>query len=744
MDTRDAIERDDSKLTFQLGGDNPRFQAIKVSLGSLEFPITQWTVEEDWNRIYFSEGYRFDPESSYLRIYEAADSQAANEFVVQLPIALNEIVSVCESVGSICVKCRHNHGLFVEGNRCILPIVDWGQSELLCGSMGRVSLSSLAAAGTLEYVSETEFRIPALECDMGLHNGFVYVPTIPSPQSLCDLLSFVLTHTSTLARYEVAYDARANRATLQATTFPNDSDELEVRLYGSALATLLGYTSACHSRRFKKSRLDNFRSVPNYDFFGNHDDRPPLQLKSDPFGGWMYVELDVGWYTPSQRPMCTGQPLRFTNELELALNRCFFPTPERIPQGMATAHFLMFTDPSGDLHNCPVYPGRYTPETLCAVLETEMTRLSTLPRTYFTVEYDRSKERFSFMCEVREASGMVRPANFGLNFNHPAQFDPARIGFPNIALYGCDSYVSPTRVAFPKKMSPLSNPLNFYRVNEIGHQKRLRIQSSPGSQMTGLIVGYDIGYHILKLRTYVGQLPFSHGLSEGDVVQITAASPSDLFRFNDGEWKIENHRRCPLEVSCGRSGVVVPISVYGECGEPMPGVEQVELHIRVRPTPALVDYINLVVAVNVEVQPLNLCFGLPKSLSNVSMGFPTGATQWGFDGMASAGKWRIPPLEAPCIHSLDHPDYVLIYFDEGNKQTGLQHQFGNNTTTPFCKLVLYPMFREERMLPRDTTLLSGELFTKFTIRFSNPDGTPYHFHGAEFSFSLNFIKVQEG
>lgn len=745
MDTRDAIERKDSRMTFCLGGDNPRFQALKVSLGSLEFPITQWTVEEDWNRIYFSEGFCIVPETSFFRVCESTDNDGHNEFVMQLPPTLNEIVSICETRRGIRVKCRHNHGLFVGGGRCLLDSVDWGEAEILCSSIGRVSLSSIAAAGQLEYVNETEFLLPTARCDTSSQGGFVYIPTVPSPQSLCHLISSVLTRIQSLARYELTYDARNNKATLQATLFPENSKELEVRLYGSELASILGYTSAIHERRFKRTlRPTDFQSTQSFDFFADRDDKPPLKLASDPFAGWTHVELDLGWYTPSQRPMCTGQPLRFTNELELALNRSFFPTPERIPQGMATAHFLMFTDPSGELHNCPIYAGRYTPESLCAVLEAGMTRLSNVPRTYFTVEYDRVEERFTFVCEVKDEKGAVRPAAFGLVFNHPAQFDPSRIGFPGVALYGCDSYTSPTRVVFPMKTAGLRDASNFYRVSEIGHQKRLRIQSSPGSQLTGLIVDYESTRHILKLRTFAGQLPFAHGLTPGSVVQITGASSvTELFRFQNGEWKLDNYRSCPIAPSCGRSAVVVQTEQVGRCGEPMPGLEPIELHVRVRPTPEIVDMIGTTVTINVEVQPFNLCFGLAKSFSNVSMGFPSGATQWGMDGIGISGKWRIPPYDAPALHSLDHPDYVLIYFEEGNRQTGLQHQFGTTTTTPFCKLVLYPMFREERMLPRDTTLLSGESFAKFTIRFSNPDGTPYHFHGAEFSFSLNFIKVQE-
>ena len=175
----------------------------------------------------------------------------------------------------------------------------------------------------------------------------------------------------------------------------------------------------------------------------------------------------------------------------------------------------------------------------------------------------------------------------------------------------------------------------------------------------------------------------------------------------------------------------------------IPGSDQIELWLRVRPTPELVGCINRVVTIHAEVHPFNLCFDLPNSIAASQLGYNKGATQLGLDGATLSGPHHLPPFDAPCAHSLDHPDYVLIYLNEGKKSTGLQHQYGNNTTSPFAKLVLYPMVREERMLPRDTTLLSGEALSTFTMRITNPDGSPYHFHGVNFSFSLNFIKLQE-
>ena len=59
----------------------------------------------------------------------------------------------------------------------------------------------------------------------------------------------------------------------------------------------------------------------------------------------------------------------------------------------------------------------------------------------------------------------------------------------------------------------------------------------------------------------------------------------------------------------------------------------------------------------------------------------------------------------------------------------------------FAKIVLYPLAREVGMMPKEASLAGGSNLTKFTVRFLNPDYTPYHFHGAEFSFGLTLIDV---
>ena len=56
--TRDAVERDDSKMVFEMPSNRVRDSALKVALGSVEFPMVQRTIEPEWGRLYLNEGLR--------------------------------------------------------------------------------------------------------------------------------------------------------------------------------------------------------------------------------------------------------------------------------------------------------------------------------------------------------------------------------------------------------------------------------------------------------------------------------------------------------------------------------------------------------------------------------------------------------------------------------------------------------------------------------------------------------------
>ena len=390
---------------------------------------------------------------------------------------------------------------------------------MICSVLGRVSLTALFSMGLLHYVSENSFRIPEIDCD-SVQAGFVHVPTYPSPSHLCETVSYALAHLETRARYEMKYDVTHNKATLCASDYPVDVSRLELRLYGSELTRLLGYTSPVHDKIFVRPRAQSHRSGDhNFDTglidTGSH---PPLQLPSDAFAGWHYVQLPLGWYAPTHRPMCTGAPLRLQNEAQFALNRLNFQRPEKIMVGSPSGCVILFSDPSGTHHVCHIYHGQYTAEALAACLETEMTRLASrsLPGT-LTVEYLDC--RFTFACEVRDQrTRVVRARSVWALHAPPNSIDPQRLGFDG-SLHGRDSYVL-NIVQLPSMRSQLLRPpTNIYSVTEVGHQKRLCIAPQPPPAARRVDHGVQCQHiHPLHAGLRVA-IPLRAWAHPGDVIQ---------------------------------------------------------------------------------------------------------------------------------------------------------------------------------------------------------------------------------
>ena len=369
------------------------------------------------------------------------------------------------------------------------------------------------------------------------------------------------------------------------------------------------------------------------------------------------------------------------------------------------------------------------------------------PGVSFDVAY--FDDRFVISCEVQTPYGM-KPAVFSLLFNHPLQFDPEKIGFSALTYSGATSYASTSlchipnfdsRKAWDAPESLWRSPSNVYRVSELGAEQRFRFHAIAAPNMTCIILSYDASNSVLTLRTHVGILPFAHGLQLDDIVNISTARPGDALVPTEEGWTEQSIEPCPLEDAFGRQAIVCENVEFGS--DP---VTACTLSLRVRPTPQLTECVGMSVSVLRTLQPFNICTDvLPKSLTSEHTGLDIGATQYGTHGSVKSPTMmrQLPPFDAPKVHNLDPPSYVLIYLDEGKRGTLLQHAYGNSTTTPLAKMVLTPLFRDERMLPRDTTILSGESLTRFTIRFTNPNGSEYNFKGAHISLSLNLIKTDD-
>lgn len=746
--TRDAVERDDSRLVFEMPLHRLRTPAMKVALGSVEFPMVQWTVEDDWSRLYLNEGIRLPPGGNALEVtVRGADrTDPERPTVLGVPARLNRVAAVRRSSGAVVFECAAPHHLWASDARaCLVPLLAAHGCDvrIVSSATGDVSLVTAHEDGHLRRVSDVAF---AIACDqvhaaVGTVVGdeqptFVYVSAIPSPACLCKLLTLAARGAQLhSARGERGGGAEAVAQVGQELSFEYDAaaDHVAVttrlargslvRILPTPLAQLLGVTTT-------SIRIQADGEV----------------LPCGPTNLWDYARVPSGFYAPCHRPMCTGQPMRFGTEMEAAINRLYFPLPAsndaRLQASPSTPHALVFVDPLGATHMCPIPVGRYSPHQLSTHLEAEMSRVSGRGVS-FSVSFEA--DRFAFVCERQRADGRVVPAPFSLLFNHPLSIEAARLGFPALPCVGSASYTSAEAVHVPRSDLGLGDEPRHWstlvRVGEIGSQKRFRVHAVSPPVMTAVVCEGAGGRYVL--RTHVNRYPYAHGYQAGDVVRLFAcdAAVHVLEPVNAAatEWS-EREYAASAPPPHETTAVVVSALPDNPCALVlyMPPVVDVGTCINVAtPTP----------------DPFNLCFSASraKGLDAYMLGFPERSVQWGIDGSvrggggsgASAAAVWLPPFDAPYSHALDHPDYVLITLNESSSAS-LEHSYNGESRSVFCKLSLYPLFREERMLPRDA-MLQRSTFSRFEIAFWNPDmKRPYRFHGAEFSFSLNFVSATPG
>lgn len=694
--TRDAVEVDGASYTFEMPLGRLREDAMKVALASCEFPMVQWTVEEEWCRLWLNEGVRLSARNNYLdvRLSLRVTSDKLGTYRLRLPPRLNAIKKVCRSGARHRVECHEEHGL---------ASVTGGLVVVLVGGAG----GDLRVASSEIVIEDARTVSIAYEGDASKVAGatHVYVPTVASHPQLCTMLTAAANATLPNGfKMAFRYDRRDD--TVRATcTVPRLDAQLHV--LSTPLATLCGLST-----------------VPMR--FAEHTQVLPCESTSL----WDYVELPTGFYSPSHRPMCVGPPHRLGPEMEAAVNRFYFPIGGgSTANGADGAHILVFGDPDGHILTCNVPNGRYSAASLARHLQTAMTETARAfdAGVSFVVSVDPT-HRFVLSCERRHEDGRVLPCTFALLFHHPLCIDAARLGFPPQPLSGQTTYVSSAPVK-PLMTEPTGGRTvaNVFRVSEIGAQKRLRFHGVPPPPMVAVVAGRAASR--LRVHTFVNRQPFAHGYQAGDLVRLTSY-PAHAIADADGKEVKVSATRASLPVEC--SCVVVDADSDDPCA----------LTLEVPPIDGLGEA-GTCVQLTSDPEPWNMHFRKPRSLPPHVVGIDAAAI-WGVDGsVLTRERLCLPPYEAPNTHCLDHPDYVLLTFSE-SAGAAFEHAHDGQNKAIFCKLSLYPLFREERMLPRDTSLLSGN-FSRFTLSFWNPDlAQPYKFHGAHFSFSLNFVSHVPG
>lgn len=705
----------EGEFTFNLNAAAGHKKPLKVSLASMEFPMSQYSIEEGWNRIYFMERILITPNVRTLRLGAQlpAVGGEVTEVETVLPLHSNEIESLSFSLLTykLTVKTKHPHGLFV-GSRSLVPQwQSWGERcRVLAAPFGTLDVSLADEEGRLEPGGDDdEFHVRWGDATPPITAPGRGVLVCPSPPSLSHLASVVnagLRHSALGRSAKLAYDPVDNVMEFAATVSLDEN--LRLLVGGDALCTRLGFGAGRNEKVISAATLDPSSAFARY--MDSDAQRQLLQLtqsidagaeRDEPVlrGGtvpWPYITLRPGWYTPSKRSYASSPPQRLGAEFELQFNRFVFKPRE---DGGPT---ITVIDDQGVLRSIELMVGRFSPDTMAVMLTQALSAAGGI-----TCSFERT--RFVFR----------HTEPFALVFNHPLSLDPIRLGFDQMTYDGQREYAG--EEIYPPLMgwdNEVYTPSNMYGLIEEPARPQLTLVGLPPAPFIATMSGYAAG--VATMTTFVGGKPAGHALRPGDVVRLCAPS-------------------APVEIGGAPVAAFDPQGSFAVVKE-VTQLNQFTCFVPAGATWAVAASVGNACTLRIPVEPSswNFSLSMPSTITGRRLGWPNEVVQH----LASGGQYR---FTSPGVHDIDHPDYVLLYIKSSNRSTTNIHLSDGGATCPFAKIVLYPGFREERSLTRDMILPSGEDLSNFTVWFRNPDGTAYangsDLHGAAWSFSLNFFMV---
>ena len=749
----DAVAVDDDTCSYTFITALTR-KPVKVSLGSIEFPMVQYTIEKEWARLFLQEGIRITSQYRSLSLTETFGSEGSStitEHSVEVAVPLHRNWGTISSGSSVTrIVLNAPHGLYTCTGSRLFHGVRPHQLLLLCSVPdGYVDLSSPDVLSSMTLVDPYAINVGCL-ADVPVHGSacVLCMQPFPTPAALCLFIQSALNQSGLRVKYSFTYDALTNHASIAALSFPRGSDFLRLRVSGS-LGSIVGYPGSMHARTFQRNKLNIsvmqapctatreqrlFNQAASYapQFpldADKQDDAPPLRLDAEAFSGWGYAELNEGWYFPCQRPNCIGQPYRISQELDFMLNKLFFPVAEHPP-------CVVFRDPVGALCVAQLCFGKYTPFEFVEQMEQKMqaaiSKDAASLSTAFSLYYDPRLSQFTISCEWKRArTGMCEPARFSLEFGHPQSMSARRIGFEARPYAGCDSYVSASVQYLQSFAHPCSDRFasNTYKFVEVTMTRRMGIEATPPpmvyARMHTSHPPQDDASHRLdhqyELTTCLADDSlYVAGFQKDDMLWVMRVTEAD-HHSSDHSPPPRVPSPCVVLTTRG-STVTVVMSVSVDSGLTDAGSK---------------------VRVWAEPDPFNLFFSPPLRDATTQLQYSIRADIMGMDVGFNQGGVAPHTIMGKHVYNLEHCNYVKMLINNTPSKPSYTLQAVSPTCVQslFTKLVFYPMYREERNIPKDIIFTSGESFPRFTIRFETPDGYAYRLHKHPFSFTLNFLFI---
>lgn len=239
----DAVAFDEETGVFTFVTGLEKINVYKTTLVSLEFPVSQRTIEAQSSQFLYSEGFLVGPigRSVAAREIVRGATNSIVEISATLPLASQYFEVEIVDANTIRVSTMEDdlatpalHGLFVNGT-CIAD--EWAtlMGEPITLAIASVSLPPpqqlqlQLTCANLTYETETEFLVttPTATLLDGTV-GFLYTPPIQTPTQGAALLQWIFGQYNTVNGYDVTFDAPTMRTTVAGRGYVEEGTILQL------------------------------------------------------------------------------------------------------------------------------------------------------------------------------------------------------------------------------------------------------------------------------------------------------------------------------------------------------------------------------------------------------------------------------------------------------------------------------------------------------------------------------------
>lgn len=707
----DSVQNPTNDVTIPIPLPSGRLPAVEFRLGSLELPLSQYTIEPLWQNLYFDEGLDL--------IVNTQDSQPLLQFGIReatgeiieanLPPSTNPIVSVSNNGTTTPIFTTFfPHGLELRS------AYNWGEDmKIISTPLTNSQFYILSASNPyLTVLSPTTFQLnltaPVTFTSFGAIFGYVRAPTIPNPFVLAQLINAGLQN-----RWKLTYDPTTSKFRLcwnGTGCAARDAAPAYLVIPGpNSLPSLMGFGAVNVNIPVPAAEIRS-QPITELEIIRRKDYGPSLQetclTAQNCYQCASFIRVDAGNYDANT----------LGGNMGLQWNRFFFD--QTCANDPFFSESLVVSDSCGTCYTIPIATGRYCPETMASYLQTQLNAI--VPGSpNFQVQWDDARGKFTFSADV----------DFGLEFDGSNMDLAQRLGFLAICYRNQNRYESTQPIHVPRKGCCQTNlPARcasyIYTPILLGTERKYRIERC---KPRGLRAGggaanpyappfspATTGFNDNGNGTGTIVFANAHGFNVNDVVCVTfpgAPSPPGEGPHYFQVVQVVNFQTVVVDTgSLDTSGLPADAAVCAVLEGKIVG--------------------NLYFGVscfNARYQSI-----LPRILGymeeDVILDPSTPETVW----------------NSPSCFSLDWPGYLLMVVTDPIGSTKNEHLWERDSKAHvFGKIILYPQYRLERIFPIRMQLHDMKTINRMHIQILNPDHTLYQLHGKDWSATIVFNILEE-